>query len=232
METDNGVPEGGATVAEAGLALALDLLDKGGPAIWAILGLSILGLALILWKFWCLVETGAWRRAEAEAAVDLWLKGQRAEARRRAASGRGTCTEMVGAAFDALEDPALSREAAAAEVTRVAKRQLGEAQSGLRGMELIATLAPLLGLFGTVLGMIAAFQGLETDGANADAAALAGGIWEALLTTAAGMAVAIPVAAALTYFEGVIDRLRRDMEDLAGRLLNRPVERVVERAAE
>ncbi|XHE58623.1 MotA/TolQ/ExbB proton channel family protein [Phaeobacter sp. BS52] len=83
---------------------------------------------------------------------------------------------------------------------------------------MIATIAPLLGLLGTVLGMIAAFQALQAAGSKADPALLAGGIWEALLTTAAGMAVAIPASAALTWFEAVITRIRRDVEDSATRI--------------
>ncbi|MCE8433936.1 MotA/TolQ/ExbB proton channel family protein, partial [Rhodovulum sulfidophilum] len=59
---------------------------------------------------------------------------------------------------------------------------------------------------------------LQSAGAAADPADLAGGIWEALLTTAAGMAVAIPAAVALSWFESVADSARADMEDLATRL--------------
>ena len=90
-------------------------------------------------------------------------------------------------------------------------------------IERIATAAPLIGLLGTALGMIEAFQALETTGTRADPAALAGGIWEALLTTAAGMAVAIPASAALSWFESIADRLRLSMEDVATRVLARPV---------
>ena len=85
-------------------------------------------------------------------------------------------------------------------------------------MELISTIAPLIGLLGTVLGMIAAFQALQDSGNQADPAVLAGGIWEALLTTAAGMAVAIPASMALTWFESVADRVQADMEDAATRV--------------
>ena len=63
-----------------------------------------------------------------------------------------------------------------------------------------------------IIGMIAAFQTLQNSGARADPSALAGGIWEALLTTAAGMAVAIPAGVALNYFESVIERTRVAIE--------------------
>jgi biopolymer transport protein ExbB len=105
----------------------------------------------------------------------------------------------------------------------VARNLIARARSGLRPLELIATIAPLLGLLGTVLGMIAAFQALQEAGNRADPATLAGGIWEALLTTAAGMAVAIPASMALTWFESVVDRLRLEMEDAATRIFLRPV---------
>ena len=71
---------------------------------------------------------------------------------------------------------------------------------------------------GTVLGMIEAFQALETTGGQADPSVLAGGIWEALLTTAAGMAVAIPAAVALSWFEAIAERVQRDLEDIATRM--------------
>ena len=91
----------------------------------------------------------------------------------------------------------------------------------LRPLFLVWLIAPLLGLLGTVLGMIAAFQTLQQAGAQADPAALAGGIWEALLTTAAGMAVAIPAGVALSWFESVTDALQADMEDAATRIFIR-----------
>ena len=201
---------------------ALDLLDKGGPVVLAIAGLSVVLLALILGKLWQFAAMGAWRRARAEAAVAAWRRGARDEALALAEGGRGSCATVVSAAIRALRDPGLGEEDARAEATRVARRQLGRGETGLRGLELIATVAPLLGLLGTVIGMIAAFQALETAGVQADPAALAGGIWEALLTTAAGMTVAIPASAALTWFESVIDSLRRDMEDMATRLFTAP----------
>lgn len=93
-----------------------------------------------------------------------------------------------------------------------------KARRGLRALDLIATIAPLIGLLGTVLGMIEAFQALQEAGSRADPAALAGGIWQALLTTAAGMAVAIPASMALSWFDSVTDRLQAEMEDLATRI--------------
>jgi len=88
----------------------------------------------------------------------------------------------------------------------------------------IAGVAPLIGFTGTVTGMIRAFMDIQSLQGNVNPSVLAGGIWEALLTTAAGMAVAIPAAMALTWFESVVDRLRLEMEDAATRIFLRPLE--------
>ena len=75
--------------------------------------------------------------------------------------------------------------------------------------------------------MITAFQALQTSGAQADPTILAGGIWEALLTTAAGMAVAIPAGVALVWFESLADSLQADLEDAVTQLLIRDPSRQV-----
>ncbi len=137
------------------------------------------------------------------------------------AARRGARSRVVRAAIAARAD--MSDDLAREETLRVARNELAEAGIGLRALELIATIAPLLGLLGTVLGMIAAFQALQESGSRADPALLAGGIWEALLTTAAGMAVAIPASAALSWFEALIDRMRRDIEDAVTRIFVSPV---------
>ena len=155
-------------------------------------------------------------RGKADRAVDFFAVGQVDIARKSVAGRRSIRARVAHAAMAAID--AMPEAAAREETARIAKKELGNAATGLRALELIATIAPLLGLLGTVLGMIAAFQALQEAGNNADPALLAGGIWEALLTTAAGMAVAIPASVALAWFEAVIDRIRRDLEDNATRL--------------
>ena len=87
----------------------------------------------------------------------------------------------------------------------------GALKSGLRPLELIAGIAPLMGLLGTVLGMITAFQAMEAAGASVDPSVLSGGIWAALLTTAIGLIVAIPTLAMHTALDSWTDRLRERM---------------------
>lgn len=183
----------------------LEFLNTGGPALWAIGLLSVLVLAIVLWKLWRLSIMGAWSTGQAEALAN----GQ------TVATPSGIRARFVADVLAARRLPdALARE----EVMRLGARVLTRLRSGLRPLELIVTIAPLIGLLGTVMGMIEAFQALETTGGQADPSVLAGGIWEALLTTAAGMGVAIPAAIALSWFEAIAERVQTDMEDLATRV--------------
>lgn len=208
------------------LGQVMTFLQRGGPAIWSIALLSVVALALILWKTWRLAMMGAWNGGRrAQKAVALWSEGREQEALDHLA-GRRTCrAALVRAAMIARRDSTLDDDGARAETQRVARKLIASARAGLRPLELISTIAPLLGLLGTVMGMIAAFQALQEAGSRADPAILAGGIWEALLTTAAGMAVAIPASMGLTWFESVVDRLRQEMEDAATRIFLRPIVR-------
>lgn len=199
--------------------IALD----GDVILWAIGGLSVVTLALILLKLWRLSRAGAWASgSRLRAAIDTWQSGDTSGAVAALSPRRSIRAQSALAAMRARLDPALSNENARAETVRIARSALAELRSGLRALDLIVTIAPLLGLLGTVLGMIEAFQALQEAGARADPAALAGGIWAALLTTAAGMAVAIPASAALTWFDAVADRVQAEMEDDATRIFTRP----------
>jgi biopolymer transport protein ExbB len=90
----------------------------------------------------------------------------------------------------------------------------------IRIIELIAMISPLLGLLGTVLGMIQSFQELEMAQGSANASVLAGGIWQALLTTAAGLVVAIPAAVGATLLSEKVERSSQLMEGEIGRLFS------------
>ncbi len=200
----------------------IDALSLGGPAMWAIAALSVLSLALILWKIWDLSMAGAWSGgAHTHTAIAAWEAGDIARAEAALAGRRSLRAQLARRAMAALQDPSLDRASAEAETARAARALLIRARSGLRGLELAVVIGPLLGLLGTVAGMIAAFRALQEAGVQADPATLAGGIWEALLTTAAGMGVAIPAQIALSGFDAVVDRLRHDLEDGATRIFLR-----------
>jgi biopolymer transport protein ExbB len=194
------------------------LLDAGGVVMWIIAGLSVVALTLIIGKiieFW---RAGLWRRQAAEAAVLAWQRGDANGALARLAHQSGPVAEVVAIAVRGRLQAAQTDDVVREEVARAGAAQLERLRIGLRPLEVIGTLAPLLGLLGTVIGMIDAFRELEAAGSRVDPAVLSGGIWVALLTTAGGLSVAIPTVAAHVWLERQVERLHHAMQDAATRI--------------
>lgn len=196
----------------------IGLIRDGGWTMWLIAALSVATLAIVLWKLWSLWRLGVWGGSHSQRALSLWSDGRWSDALAEVRERPSARARVAQAAIGTSLDPAIDEKTAREETARIARLTLYRSREGLRALELIATIAPLLGLLGTVLGMIAAFQVLQQSGNRADPSALAGGIWTALLTTAAGMTVAIPAGVALSWFESITDRLQADLEDLATRI--------------
>lgn len=188
-------------------------IDAGGPVVVILIAMSVIGLAVLLLKVWQFYRLELDRRGFIPQAISAWGKNDSKSMRDILAKSNSPIARVIEsvANVDALDntDHALARE----EAIRVASLHLANVRSYLRVIEVIAALSPLLGLFGTVLGMIEAFQRLEEAGSAVDPAVLSGGIWEALLTTAAGLAVAIPAIIALNWLEQRIDNFKLSMED-------------------
>lgn len=197
---------------------ASPLLQSGGPVIAILLVLSIVALTVILVKLWQLFPFGLGSERAINQVMSVWNAGDADAALERVRSGRLPVFRVLATAMGGITVGA-SEQHVREESLRVASEELESQFRYLRILEVIASLSPLLGLFGTVLGMIEAFQALESAGQQANPAVLSGGIWQALLTTAAGLAVAIPVAAVLSLFEGSIHRQRHQMEDALTRVV-------------
>ena len=189
-----------------------DALSVGGPALWVIFGISIVLVTVGLWKFWHLIKLGAWNKKQADEILKLWLEKKVEPVD---ANQQNIRAKILGQTILAISDKNYTNEMVREECVRLANNDLKEARRGLRVIDLIVTIAPLVGLLGTVLGMIEAFQALQDSGAQADPSALAGGIWEALLTTAAGMGIAIPASILLSWYDSVVDNVQADIENLA-----------------
>lgn len=198
----------------------MDLLEMGGPVTLILLAMSVITLTVILAKLWQFGRAGVGRVGTLDDALALWSRGRQGDAVQHLSRPRGPAARIAVHAMGALQAGA-AEDNVREDTERVALGELANLQAGLRVIEATVQTAPLLGLFGTVLGMIASFQALEGSGAQADPAILAGGIWIALLTTAVGLAIAIPAALALTWFQGRIDRERARIEDAATSVFTR-----------
>ena len=199
----------------------LNFLNKGGPALWIIFLLSIILLANIFYKLSHLMKLGVWNSKRTRLILDAWKLNNIEYLRKVFLDTKGIRETLAKKTIVSIIDEALAEESAREECEAEARNSLHQANKGLRIIELISHIAPLLGLLGTVLGMIEAFQRLQESGNQADPSILAGGIWEALLTTAAGMAVAIVATVSLSFFDNIIDKLRNDLEDLATQIFTR-----------
>jgi biopolymer transport protein ExbB len=121
----------------------------------------------------------------------------------------------------AMEQTELDDDSLHDEMLRRLGRFLRDYAKDLRLLELIYNLAPVLGLLGTVLGMIDAFRGLAASAGSAgESSALAGGIWEALLTTAVGLSIAITFAIIHALLESKLETLTDQVSDAVGRVLS------------
>jgi biopolymer transport protein ExbB len=192
-----------------------DVFDKGGVVVWVLLGYSILALAIIIER---LLQFFFMGRLPAEFELRLPEVLARGE---------------LGDWLDRLKGPEVTilqgtLDAAATgvkDLTRVAQRigstELQRMERGFRTLGILGNTAPLLGLLGTIIGMIKAFMVIEQAGGRVDAQALAGGIWEAMLTTGVGLVVAIPVLLLLHMLEGMADRRAQSMRSCASLLLER-----------
>ena len=177
------------------------LAELGGPVVLVLVAVSVATLAVVLYKIWQFSRSGVGRHRALFEAVSAWDRGDRTAARSALERSQSYLAPVVGMAFEAQPDAAKRLEAEAE--TRFARLE-----RGLRFLNSVAQLAPLLGLFGTVLGMIEAFRALQDAGAQVDPSLLAGGIWVALLTTAVGLAVAMPTSLVLSWFESRMDAER------------------------
>ena len=193
------------------------LLVLGGPVVWILLLVSIFGLTLAFTKFLQFSRTNPLAIGVIDDAITLWLEGNTAKA-----SGNLE-RSAVGIAKDiqfGLEmRGTLDTESLQDEMIRRSSAFLRDFSNNLKPLELIYYLAPVMGLLGTVLGMIDAFRGLAVSaGAAGESSALAGGIWEALLTTAVGLSIAIPFAVMHAVLETKLDNLTDQVGDMITRV--------------
>jgi biopolymer transport protein ExbB len=172
------------------------LYDLGGPVVAVLVGVSILTLAVVLYKLWQFRAARVGQHTAIRRALAHWDAGARDAARRDLDRARSYLAPVVARAMSAPAGPDR-----AARLYAEAESRFLALERGLRLLDSVAQLAPLMGLFGTVLGMIEAFQALQNAGSSVDPSLLAGGIWVALLTTAVGLAVAMPTSIVLSWFE-------------------------------
>lgn len=194
----------------------LEFLAKGGILVTPILLCSVLALAIFaerVIRFAILRKRG---RHVAERVADAVTAGDMAGARRAAGESRSPMGRILSQGLDVGNQDQETLEMVLVHATETEVRDLSRY---LQSLATIANIAPLLGLLGTVIGMIKAFMVIQQMGGKVNAAVLAGGIWEAMLTTALGLSVALPTMVAHSYLTAQVDQYEARLQDGTVRLI-------------
>ena len=189
----------------------LELFKAGGWVMWPILLCSIIAVAIIAERFWSL-RTKRITPKNLVAQVYQWEKVGHLDSKRIVALRKSSPLGRILAA--GLVNRKHSRDVMKESVEEVGRHVAHELERFLNALGTIASISPLLGLYGTVLGMIKVFAVITTHGVG-DPSVLADGISTALITTAAGLSVAIPSLLFHRYFRGKVEDLVMSMEQEA-----------------
>jgi biopolymer transport protein ExbB len=192
-----------------------ELLKAGGILMVPIVACSILALAIVLERFWTLRAS---RVAPPQSINELWRWIKKKELNGRKLKALQGSSPLGRILAGGLINAKHGREVMKESIEHEASQVIHELERFLNPLGTIATITPLLGLLGTVIGMIKVFAEIQLAGVG-NAGNLAGGISEALITTAAGLSVAIPALICHRYFIRRVDELVVNMEQEAIKLV-------------
>jgi biopolymer transport protein ExbB len=192
-----------------------DYVERGGPVMWPLVLLSVLGVAVAIWRWWVLRQV--------TRDVPSFMKELRTRLVEGDIDGAIAVCDRFPSPVSSIVRAGLSRygrprDQVERALEDASAHELAVLEKGLPILATIAMVAPLLGFLGTVTGMINSFEALASVGLN-NPAAVAKGISEALITTAAGLIIAIPIQMAYNYFVTRVNSLVRNMESAANVVL-------------
>src|SRR4051812_36628675 len=182
---------------------------RGGPMMWVLFALGVLVVMLFIERLLFLHRGQIRAKAFIDGIKNTLAKRRLVEALTLCEETPGPVAAVVKAALLHADD---APEAMRFHVQEAAVVELPALERRLGSIAAIAQVAPLVGLLGTLLGMIATFEAFEQGGNYAMASALAGGMWQALLATAASLMLAIPAHLAYHFLAGRVRAILRDVE--------------------
>jgi biopolymer transport protein ExbB len=195
----------------------LEFLQKGGPLMWLLVLCSVVAVAVFLERAFYLHRAGIRVGELLSGLSNLLALGNIAEAAAECASTPGPAARVMRAVLMKHDLPRaelrdIAQDAGQLEVPRL-ERNLGL-------LVTIVYLAPLIGLLGTVIGLVETFTVVTAEGGYATAAEIGSGVYQSLLTTAAGLAVCIPTLLAYQYLSARVNELMHDMERAGIEMIN------------
>ena len=180
----------------------------------ALAALSVAATTVSLYKIIQFAVLGVGRHRPAETGLKAWLAGQGNQALAALKGRSGVLGRVLQAVLSARQARPNDTDWAEEMGRQAALEELARITRWMRGLEAVVQAAPMLGLLGTVVGMIDAFGTLAQSTGGVDPALLAGGIWTALTTTAVGLSIALVFYFVAVWLEGRIETERQAMENL------------------
>lgn len=193
-----------------------DIWEGGGFMMWPLAAAFLIGMIVVVWKLIDLTSKGARTRRVLREVDALVAEGRINEAIEVAERSNTPAGRILS---EGLRRHTEGTERVVKAIENAGLIEMAKLERGLVVLATVSTVAPLLGFLGTVIGMIQAFQAIELAG-EVEATLVAGGIKVALITTASGLVIAIPISIAHNYFVSRIDRLVIDMEESAQRTID------------
>lgn len=187
---------------------------------FALIVLSVVATTLSIFKIAQFALMGLGKTRKASAVLDEWSAGRKQEALAKASQEKGALMRVLRAVIAALAERPDEKPWAEEIGRQIALSELGRMGKWMRGLEAVVQAAPMLGLLGTVVGMINAFGALAQSTGGVDPALLAGGIWTALTTTAIGLTIALVFYFIAIWLEGRIEAERQSMEHLLSAVIH------------
>ncbi len=194
-----------------------EILAKGGWVMILIVLSSIAILAIFIERYLAYRSVKINSRSFILKVKNLLLKNQLDQAIRTAKQTPGPVAAITKAALEHYKQP---KEEIKEVIESAGRAQVYWLEKYLGALATLAAITPMLGFLGTVTGMIKAFMKIESLGGNVGPGVLAGGIWEALVTTAAGLLVGIVAIIFYNYLQGQVQRLVFEMEESSTELID------------
>lgn len=199
----------------------IEILKIGGPVLVVLLFLSFTCLSIIISR---LIHFSTINKEKKITAREIFERLNTDGASKLLSYLRGFHSPQYAVAARIVElciyeEGDANRYELERELELFAEEEVRKMSYGLDFVKLIAHLAPLLGLLGTVLGMISSFKNLNAQGSYADPSLLSGGIWEALVTTAGGLILAVPLIVVCHFLDSYVEKVIYQIEILSSSLL-------------
>ena len=195
----------------------LELMQKGGPVMWVIFVVSVIGVAVFFERIIYLHR--------AQVRLDEFLRGLANLIKKdRYEEARTQCLSTPGPVARVALSAVLAKECARSELRDIVQEagqlEVPRLERHLLLLTSIVYIAPLLGLLGTVLGLLEAFYLISTQGGYATVLELSGAIYQSLITAAAGLAVSIPAVVGVSYLSSRVKDLLHEMERAGIEMVN------------